>query len=180
MWQTKMKVTVVAKYGVENVSQLEEIKKQKEETCLKNYGVRNPNQNPEIKRRAIKTLIKNRPESWISKPEHLFGLYLKEWFGESDVLQQVYFERRWSVDFYVKSIDTYVQFDGVYWHGLDRPIEEIKKFKTVTDRDIYEKWTKDRELDSVTSDKNIRLVRITDVEFKQDPQKCVEKVRRNV
>ena len=36
----KSKQTCVKKYGVENPSQAESIKKKKEETCLKNYGVK--------------------------------------------------------------------------------------------------------------------------------------------
>jgi hypothetical protein len=29
----------------------------------------------------------------------------------------------WPVDFYVKSINTYIQYDSEYWHGLDRSID---------------------------------------------------------
>jgi len=44
----KSKITCISKYGVDNVSKLDTIKKQKEETCIKNYGVSNPSHSKEI------------------------------------------------------------------------------------------------------------------------------------
>lgn len=50
------KKQIQEKYGVENVSQLEEIKKKKIESSLKNYGVENPFQNEEIRQKQLKTM----------------------------------------------------------------------------------------------------------------------------
>ena len=44
----KTKKSCLKKYGVENVSQIESVKKKKEATCLKNYSVTNPSYSPEI------------------------------------------------------------------------------------------------------------------------------------
>ena len=78
----KIKSTCLKKYGVENPSQSDEIKKKKEDTCLKNYGVRsgfntqqskdrlketslerygveNPSQSDEIKKKKEDTCLKN-------------------------------------------------------------------------------------------------------------------------
>ena len=78
----KAKQTCLKKYGVENPSQSDEIKKKKEETCLKNYGVKsgfntdqsknrlkelclerygveNPSQSDEIKKKKEETCLKN-------------------------------------------------------------------------------------------------------------------------
>lgn len=52
-------ITVKTKYNVENVSQLEIIKKQKEETCIKNYGVSYPTQSDIIQEQIVKTSNKN-------------------------------------------------------------------------------------------------------------------------
>ena len=46
---TSYKQTCVEKYGVENVSQLDSIKKQKEDTMLSNYGVKYNSQRKEIR-----------------------------------------------------------------------------------------------------------------------------------
>lgn len=48
-------ITVKTKYNVENISQLETIKKQKEETTIKNYGVSYPTQSEIIQEQIIKT-----------------------------------------------------------------------------------------------------------------------------
>lgn len=50
------KKQIQEKYGVENVSQLEEIKKKKIESSLKKYGVENPFQNEEIRQKQLKTM----------------------------------------------------------------------------------------------------------------------------
>ncbi len=51
--------TNIKKYGVENVSQIEEIKEQKKKTTFKNFGVYNPLLSEEIKEKSKQTCIKN-------------------------------------------------------------------------------------------------------------------------
>lgn len=51
------KKQIQEKYGVENVSQLEEIKKKKIESSLKNYGVENPFQNKEIQEKYKDSML---------------------------------------------------------------------------------------------------------------------------
>lgn len=80
---------------------------------------------------------------------------------------------RWSVDFYVAPIDVYVEMDGVYWHGLDRPIDAIERCETRTDRKILGTWHKDRLQDSWFGDNSMRLVRFTDVELRRMSDKDV-------
>ena len=53
----KIKKTCLQKYGVENVSQLQEFKDKKELTCLMNYGVYNPSHSLEIIKKIKNTLI---------------------------------------------------------------------------------------------------------------------------
>ena len=47
----KLKNTIKEKYGVDNISQADEIKRKKIETCIKNYNVENPSQSKEIQDR---------------------------------------------------------------------------------------------------------------------------------
>jgi hypothetical protein len=82
----------------------------------------------------------------------------------------------WNVDMYVPELDTYVQFDGTYWHGLDRPIEIIRESRSACDTTIYKKWLTDREQDAWFNASGKRLIRITDDEFKHDPRSCVERI----
>jgi hypothetical protein len=53
----KMKGKLMLKYGVENVSQLKEIKDKKVETCLKNFGVEHPMQSSIVMEKSKKALI---------------------------------------------------------------------------------------------------------------------------
>ena len=50
---------ILLKYGVENISQSEEIKNKKKETTLKNYGVEHNSQSAIIKNKKIETSLKN-------------------------------------------------------------------------------------------------------------------------
>ncbi len=58
---------------------------------------------------------------------------------------------------------------GVCCRGLDRSIEQIKESVKPRDQAIYGKWIKDRELDTYAGEHSLRLIRITDLEFKTDP-----------
>ena len=53
----KSKETLLKKYGVENVSQIEEVKLKKINTCIKNYGVDNPLKNINIKDKMQNTML---------------------------------------------------------------------------------------------------------------------------
>ena len=53
------KLNNIKKYGIENPSQLKEVKEKKKQTCLKNYGVEHPSQSNEIKEKKKQTCLKN-------------------------------------------------------------------------------------------------------------------------
>ena len=100
------------------------------------------------------------------------GTYTKSWleddfydelliiYSEQDVERAVRINNR-SIDFYIKSIDTYIQFDGIYWHALDKPLEEIK----TNEPQRYKWYLKDRAQDEWFAANKLKLVRITDKEF---------------
>lgn len=99
-----------------------------------------------------------------SSAEDAFYSSLCRKFGEFDVHRQVTMNG-WKIDFYVHSLKTYIQFDGVYWHGLDRPVEMINASKNPRDKVILETMQRDREQNHWFSARGKRLVRITDKEF---------------
>lgn len=72
------------------------------------------------------------------------------------------------IDFYIRPIDTFIEVDGEYWHGLDRPIEEIAELKCRGDAKVLSKWQWDRELDARCNRERTRLIRITDRELDSD------------
>lgn len=175
-WHDKITDTLQKRYGVKNVSSLDWIKKKKAESCILHFGVDNPQKCKKINHRSLETRLKReeKHKTWISKPENKFRDLLNKEFGHDDVKIQCLIERKWSIDFYISSINTFVQFDGVYWHGLNRPIDVIKNSSKKQDIAIYEKWCKDRELDKYVVDHGLRLVRITDIMFRNDPENCIK------
>ena len=181
-WHSSMTKTLKKRYSVENVSSLDWVKDKKVDSTMRNFGVSNPLKCKEIQQRVISTRLKNeeKVKMWISKPERKFRELLNEEFGKDNVKIQRLIEKKWSIDFYVLSIDTYIQFYGVYWHGLNRPIEEIKQSSKKQDITIYGKWCKDREFDEYASKNGLRLVRITDKMFKEDPGLCIELVKEGI
>ena len=100
-----------------------------------------------------------------SKPEEKLYTLLCAWFDVDNVSRNVFVNSRWPIDFYIKSIDTYVQLDGIYWHGLDRPIEVIAEHRTKRDAQIHKKWLTDREQNRWFSEREMNLVRVTDAQF---------------
>lgn len=90
-----------------------------------------------------------------------------------DIQRQV-FLNGWIIDFYLPKKDLYIEIDGVYWHGLDRPLSEIKKFKTKRDMVIYKKYLRDREQDKWFKANNLVLMRFTDKQIKEESVvKCI-------
>lgn len=91
-------------------------------------------------------------------------------------MRQVNVSKFWVIDFYIKTIDTYLQFDGVYWHGLDRPIDEIRQSDKGRDKAIYRKWLVDRQQEKWFKDQGKRLVRITDKQFLSNSEESLTRL----
>jgi len=178
--QKRIKKTMLERYGVERSMQMLHVREAMMSGSIAKYGVPYPTQNPTVMNdmldKRYATIQAKGGKAYQSKPEQAFRVLLEDHFGSDDVLVQQRLARKWSIDFYVKSIDTYVQFDGVYWHGLDRPIEEIKASSSERDKTICEKWIKDRELDVYVNVQHLRLVHVTDREFDEDPMACLLRI----
>lgn len=59
-----------------------------------------------------------------------------------------------------RPIDVYLQLDGVFWHGLDKPLEEIVSFPQV----IFQ-FEDDHKQDAWFQIRGLKLVQITDLEW---------------
>lgn len=161
--------------GVEYPMQSIEVRTKAVATCQSRYGVDNVQQVPDIKQRSCMTFLARLEDEqqyhgvWTSKQEDTFFECLVRRYGRDDVVRQKRAPADCgygAIDFYVKSIDTYVQFDGTYWHGLDRPIDVIEKSDAQRDKDIAHRWHNDRAQDAKFAAKGLRLVRITNTDFK--------------
>jgi len=171
--KSRTKRTCQERYGTVAPTQNEEVLERRRVAHHKRWGVDNPSQRDEVKRKKHETMKRNCTYR-TSKPEELLYACLVEYFGIADIVRQVRMNRR-VIDFYVKSIDTYIQMDGVYWHGLDRPLEEIKKFKVLRDESIYRVYLRDRAQDLWFKEQGMRLLRITDSDLKGFDVKSITK-----
>lgn len=109
----KVKATNVERYGVENVFASEAIKNKIRMTNLERYGVEYPAQNDAI----LEAMFNARTYS-VSEQENAVYEMLVERFGEEDVLRQYKSEAYpFHCDFYIKSRDLYIEFNGLWTHG---------------------------------------------------------------
>jgi hypothetical protein len=80
----------------------------------------------------------------------------------------------WMIDFYSPKYDLYIQLDGVFWHGLANYKEGF--FDTKIGQTILKTKAKDE-----LQDKTIRnLIRITDIQFKNNPKILEEKIKPKI
>lgn len=157
--------------GVDYPFQSKEVKEKSRLTCQVKYGVDNVQQVADIKQRSCETFLKRLEKKqtilgvWTSKAENLFFDFLVTHFGAEVIRQKRVKGSRRPIDFYIVQLDTYVQFDGIYWHGLNRQIKQIEKSLKPHDQEICQRWHKDRAQDVWFKSQNLKLVRITDKEF---------------
>lgn len=169
----KQKLTFLEKYGVESIMNLPEVRKKIENTFQKKYGSKSYAGTDDhkskcdfkaIAQKAWQTKIKNGSCSK-SAPEDRMHEILFNFYGIDNIKRQVPMIRQW-VDFYVESANFYLQIDGVYWHGLNRPIKQIKLGKTRQDQDIYKQILRDKKLNYHMKKNNLKLIRVTDEEMR--------------
>lgn len=190
------KKNLIEKYGVENVSQIQDVKDKKAQTFLEHYGTTNNFGRAEVRQNIMESLldkfgttaptthpdVKQKLNSHETKQKHFASLKRNGTIKESrperrlvvcfqtifDDLETHVTVNGWSIDFYIKSIDTYFQVDGVYWHGLNRPIEKIIENVNNgnhTDKMILGKYNRDKEQNIWFFEQNKKLVRITDLQI---------------
>jgi len=177
-FQNRAQETNLARYGVSNPFSSPTIRAQIEATHIEKFGVRTPLQLPRVialahttdaNKKRFETFKKNGTIR-SSKSEKIFYSKLRELF--SKVIHHV-FVRGWDVDFYIEDCDTFVEFDGIFWHGLDRPIETIRNSTRKVDIAICKKWLHDREKDEWFRTNGLKLVRVTDLMSKREEWKDV-------
>lgn len=170
----KWRATMTTRLGVEHPSKSEVVKAKKQVTNIERYGVPSPfavgspfrssDDCAKGGQAAYRALYAKKGDEMhlMSKPERDLGRLLKQWFGDDQVIGQVEVHhggrRPWLVDFYVSAIDTYVQMDGVFWHGLYEGDDHPKAVKARVSDTEQNEWF---------AGNGMRLVRITDQQLIQ-------------
>lgn len=133
----KLRNTNLLKYGVECVSQVQEFKHKKHESMKRNrtYG------SSKIENKVYDSLILIYGKESVERQHSING---------------------WAIDFFIKPLQIYLQVDGIYWHGLDRPTETLKTSKNFRDAYILSNRQKDDNQNKWFLENNLKLVRITD------------------
>jgi hypothetical protein len=168
--------TTLKNFGVVNPLQSPIVRQRSKETSLLRYGVEYPMQHPSIQRRGRLTAMKNGTKSWSSHIENRFYEFLCHHFESNDIERQTNING-WSIDFFVKSIETYIQFDGVYWHGHIHDQITLETATTPQLKSIYHAWKQDQVQNAWFSAKGLRLVRITDREFTSPQFDLMERLK---
>lgn len=115
----KAKGTCQEKYNVNYYTQTEEYKQKYKQTCLEKYGSTNYFSSEVFYEKVIKA------KKSMSRFEQKIFDYLKEIFDESDIISQYKDERyknqksnyKWNCDFYVKSLDLFIEVQGTKEHN---------------------------------------------------------------
>lgn len=132
-FQDEMREHYLETIGVENPMQLESTKEKIRNTCLERYEVDNVFKRPDVIQNRMNSIAEN-AKNLTSKAEIKIFEILKEHFEE--VVTQKYVKYGfgkhtfWLIDFHLVKEDVYIQYDGVYWHGIGKDIEELKLKET--------------------------------------------------
>ena len=128
----KIKQTNIQKYGVDNPLKNKEIREKIKQTNIQKYGVDNPLKNKEI----CKKSQDNRQISSKSKLENNFLNYLKLKYEPDDIITQYKSkEYPYYCDFYIKSINLYIEIQG-HWTHNDHPFD----INNLNDQLIMDIW----------------------------------------
>ena len=172
----KYRKTCMEKYGVEYYTQTDEYKKKSEQTNLKRYGVKcylqtdefknyisNPDIQNEINQKRYNTKKQNNTFSTSQSEELIYNLLCKKF---DNVIRQYRSEKYpFDCDFYIPSIDTYIEYQGTWHHGKEPYIGSEKQ------QQIIEKWkAKSLEL-NFQGNKKCQYSRAINIWTIEDPSK---------
>lgn len=144
--EEKSRATLREKYGVDNASQIESVKRKKSETTLRNYGVTNPSQSAEVQSRKVQTnLERYGHENHMQSPESYkrYQDSLMESHGVTNVFQRqdvkekmkVTIQERYGVP-YIQWRDTFASKPELIaeWENLEEWLAARKK--SITPREV--------------------------------------------
>ena len=128
----KIKQTNIQKYGVDYPLKNKEVREKIKQTNIQKYGVDNPLKNKEIWKKSQD----NRQISSKSKLENNFLNYLKLKYESDDIITQYKSkEYPYYCDFYIKSINLYIEIQG-HWTHNDHPFD----INNLNDQLIMDIW----------------------------------------
>lgn len=170
----KFRKTMLENHGAEHPSRAEDVKEKKKQTYLERYGIpntfvgdspfRSSNEDYSIfGAKGYRSLEQISQGNSLSKPEKLLLGFLEENYGQVKKQIEIFHDnskKPWLIDAYVTSIDTYVELDGVFWHGLNKTYDELHPNKRL-------QYDRDRKKDEWFKNAGLRLIRFTDLQINE-------------
>lgn len=136
----KGKETCMVRYGVDNVWKSPEVQQKIRDVCEQRYGVLYAAQNADIYAKSLSTKRKL-GHIGTSDLEQECGKLLVQKFGSDDVDPQHKDEKYpYMCDFYIKSLDLYVEINAFWSHGGHWYDVDSK-----SDQDVCRKWVEKAE-----------------------------------
>jgi hypothetical protein len=173
IFQTPIVKKKIAEKNKENYSNpiiRKEINEKRIKTNLKNTGYKYTFLIPENRKKCNSIeacqkryeTMKNNNSFLKSKPEDLFFEFLSKYFRD---IKRQYTVAWWPIDFYIRDIDTFIQFDGEYLHGITATEDQLRESSFEKDKQRLHKKISDRRQNTYFKNRNISLLRITDKDF---------------
>ncbi len=130
---------MIRKYGVKYPSQNEEIKRRIQasykQTIHNRYGVNNVSELPDVVLKIQQTKRENNTFNKSSDEEIIYQNLINI-YGTDDIIRQYRSEKYpFNCDFYIKSLDLYIEYNGTWTHG-GHPYDETNK----DDLTILQNW----------------------------------------
>lgn len=141
-----------SKFNAKSPAQMPGADIKRQSTCFVRYGVSHHWKNNDIVKKSIKTKERRGINLFKStKIEQKIYDALQKLFPSDKIEHPKWFEGH-PVDFYVSSIDTWIEHDGEFWHGLTK---ESKKYDWAIKR-----FNRDRQQDEKFLTLKMKLIRI--------------------
>lgn len=125
-FKIKIKNTCLNKYGVDHYSKTQKWKDRYKQTCNKRYGTdyylqsqERKNRNDEMQEKAYNTKKSNNTCNTSKQEEAVYKLLLTK-FQSDDIVR--YYKSKlypFNCDFYIKSLDLYIEYNGNWTHGKE-------------------------------------------------------------
>ena len=185
----KMRQTCMERYGVDHNFKIPGIKEHIKETWIEKYGCENPMQNENILQKNFDSKKKHNSYKQ-SKPEELLYEYLCNRYGTDDILRQYKSDLYpYNCDFYIKSLDLYIELQGYWSHGYHpfnpndkNDIERLNKLISRKDKSGYahaiDVWTvRDVNKREIAKQNNLNYLEIFSIKKEEIINKFEEYIK---
>lgn len=175
--QDKVRETSESKYGVSHFTQSTSVKEKQRQTMVEKYGYDNAFKLPatriachtkEAHKKRIETMKSRGTNFQSSKAEdHLFKLLCEEYTS----VQRHVPVNGWDIDFYIEDVGTYVNMNGIYWHGRDLSEDQLSESENKQSKTILGTKMRDSLRQLWFDENNKKLVIIWEDELSAAIQK---------